>query len=85
MADWYHTPAPSAGLVPTADATLINGVGRYAGGPTVPLAVIRVLANKRYRFRLVSISCDPNYTFSIDSHNLVRQTLRQRPLLPPNA
>ncbi|KJA22859.1 multicopper oxidase [Hypholoma sublateritium FD-334 SS-4] len=70
LADWYHTPAPSAGLVPTSDATLINGRGRYAGGPAVPLAVIRVLHNKRYRFRLVSISCDPNFTFSIDGHVL---------------
>jgi iron transport multicopper oxidase len=24
----------------------------------------------RYRFRIVSISCDPNYTFSIDGHNM---------------
>ncbi|TFK34036.1 yellow laccase [Crucibulum laeve] len=70
LADWYHTPAPSAGLVPTADATLINGKGRYPGGPTVPLAVIRVLPLVRYRFRLVSISCDPNYVFSIDGHKL---------------
>src|SRR5947208_694684 len=23
-----------------------------------------------YRFRLVSISCDPSFTFSIDSHNM---------------
>ncbi|KAF9485557.1 laccase [Pholiota conissans] len=69
LADWYHTPAPSAGLVPTSDATLINGKGRYVGGPTVPLTVIRVLPNKRYRFRLVSISCDPNFTFSIDGHS----------------
>ena len=23
-----------------------------------------------YRFRLVSISCDPNFTFSIDGHNM---------------
>ncbi|KAJ3513771.1 hypothetical protein NLJ89_g2768 [Agrocybe chaxingu] len=70
LADWYHTPAPSAGLVPTPDATLINGVGRYAGGPTVPLAVITVLQNRRYRFRLVSTSCDPNYVFSIDGHSM---------------
>lgn len=70
LADWYHTPAPSAGLVPTADSTLINGKGRYAGGPTSPLAVIRVLPNKRYRFRLVSISCDPNFVFSIDGHTM---------------
>ncbi|KAF8159248.1 yellow laccase [Crassisporium funariophilum] len=70
LADWYHTPAPSAGLVPTPDSTLINGKGRYAGGPTVPLTVIRVLPNIRYRFRLISISCDPNYVFSIDGHTM---------------
>ncbi|KAJ3513766.1 hypothetical protein NLJ89_g2761 [Agrocybe chaxingu] len=70
LGDWYHVPAPSAGLVPTPDATLINGVGRYAGGPTIPLAVITVLPERRYRFRLVSISCDPNYTFSIDGHTM---------------
>ncbi|KAF8959650.1 yellow laccase [Flammula alnicola] len=66
----YHTVAPSAGLVPTADSTLINGLGRYSGGPTSPLTVIQVLPNKRYRFRLVSISCDPNFVFSIDGHNM---------------
>ncbi|KAF8194694.1 Cupredoxin [Pholiota molesta] len=66
----YHTPAPEAGLVPTSDATLINGKGRYAGGPTSPLSVIRVLPSKRYRFRLVSISCDPNFVFSIDGHTM---------------
>ncbi|KAF8999336.1 yellow laccase [Cyathus striatus] len=70
LADWYHTPAPSAGLVPTADAILINGKGRYPGGPTSPLTVIRVIPFVRYRFRLVSISCDPNFTFSIDGHTL---------------
>ncbi|RDB27756.1 Laccase-1 [Hypsizygus marmoreus] len=67
---WYHTPAPSAGLVPTSDATLINGLGRFVGGPSSPLAVIRVVKGLRYRFRLVSISCDPNYVFSIDGHTM---------------
>ncbi|KAG5649822.1 Acyl-coenzyme A oxidase 2 [Sphagnurus paluster] len=70
LADWYHTPAPSAGLVPTPDATLINGLGRQAGGATSPLAIINVQPNARYRFRLVSISCDPNYVFSIDGHTM---------------
>ncbi|KAL0954402.1 hypothetical protein HGRIS_003386 [Hohenbuehelia grisea] len=70
LADWYHTPAPSAGAVPTADSTLINGLGRFAGGPTSELAVINVQQNTKYRFRLVSISCDPNYVFSIDGHTL---------------
>ncbi|KAG6826651.1 hypothetical protein H0H92_014978 [Tricholoma furcatifolium] len=70
LADWYHTPAPDAGLVPTADATLINGQGRYSRGPSTPLAVITVTLGKRYRFRLVSVSCDPNYAFSIDEHTM---------------
>ncbi|KAG6878856.1 hypothetical protein C0992_007119 [Termitomyces sp. T32_za158] len=66
----YHTPAPSAGLIPTPDATLINGLGRSVNGDATPLAVINVVQGKRYRFRLVSISCDPNYIFSIDGHNM---------------
>ncbi|KAF5341080.1 hypothetical protein D9611_005994 [Ephemerocybe angulata] len=70
IADWYHTVAPEAGLVPTPDSTLINGKGRYAGGPTVPLTTIVVQPNTRYRFRLVSMSCDPNFTFKIDGHTM---------------
>ncbi|KAG6835987.1 hypothetical protein H0H93_012536 [Arthromyces matolae] len=70
LADWYHVPAPSAGLVPKADSILINGLGRYVGGDATPLAVVNVVKGKRYRFRLVSISCDPNFIFSIDSHTL---------------
>ena len=34
------------------------------------LSVINVEYGKRYRFRIVSISCDPWYTFSIDGHSL---------------
>lgn len=70
LADWYHVVSLKAGLVPTADSTLINGKGRYAAGPTSPLAVIQVIKGLRYRFRLVSISCDPNYQFSIDGHTM---------------
>ncbi|KAH9963716.1 Cupredoxin [Lactifluus volemus] len=44
------------------NSTLINGKGRYIGGPSVPLAV--------YRLRVVSISCDPAFDFSIDGHQL---------------
>jgi iron transport multicopper oxidase len=66
----YHTPAPSAGKFPTANSALINGAGRYSGGPATALTSITVKQGKRYRFRLVSASCDPNYTFSIDGHNM---------------
>ncbi|KAF9058481.1 laccase lcc6 [Rhodocollybia butyracea] len=52
-----------------SDATLINGLGRSATGSlTSPLAVISVKQGTRYRFRLVSTSCDPNFVFSIDGH-----------------
>ncbi|KDR71625.1 hypothetical protein GALMADRAFT_229583 [Galerina marginata CBS 339.88] len=70
LADWYHFTAPQAPSIPVSTATLINGLGRYVNGAASPLAVIKVLPNKRYRFRLISLSCDPNFTFSIDGHNL---------------
>lgn len=70
LGEWYHTPAPSAVGVPSADSTLINGKGRSVGGPLVDLEVLRVEHGKNYRFRLVSLSCDPNYIFSIDGHQL---------------
>ncbi|KAJ7153885.1 laccase 1 [Mycena crocata] len=70
IADWYHAPASTLGVVPTLISTLINGLGRYAGGPTSQLAVISVTKGKRYRFRLVSIACDPNWIFSIDNHTM---------------
>ncbi|KIK69235.1 hypothetical protein GYMLUDRAFT_35304 [Collybiopsis luxurians FD-317 M1] len=73
LADWYHPTgrqvlAHGGGAI--SNATLINGQGRYPGGPNTQLAVVNVQAGKRYRFRLVSMSCDPNYLFSIDGHNL---------------
>nr|AEO22162.1 laccase [Pleurotus ostreatus] len=70
LADWYHVVAPQNAVLPTPDSTLINGKGRFAGGATSALAVINVESNKRYRFRLISMSCDPNFTFSIDGHSL---------------
>ncbi|KAF8182576.1 yellow laccase [Pholiota molesta] len=74
LADWYHVVAPvlsASGTPPTSNSTLINGLGRYPTGPASDLAVITVQPNKRYRFRLVSLSCDPNFTFSIDGHTLI--------------
>lgn len=67
---------------------MINGKGRYLGGPEVPFAIVNVIHGKRsvpglalelkishrcynsYRFRLVSISCDPSFLFSIDNHTM---------------
>ncbi|CDO69469.1 Laccase [Trametes cinnabarina] len=71
LADWYHTAAKLGPAFPLgADSVLINGLGRYTGGNASDLAVITVEQGKRYRFRLVSLSCDPNFTFSIDGHNM---------------
>jgi iron transport multicopper oxidase len=54
----------------TADSTLVNGLGRYPGGPSSPLSVVNVQSGKRYRFRLVAMVCDSFITFSIDGHNM---------------
>ncbi|KAG2035309.1 laccase [Suillus americanus] len=72
LSDWYHVVAPVLRHIigTTANSSLINGLGRYAGGPMSELAVITVEQGKRYRMRLVSMSCDPNFYFSIDGHNL---------------
>ncbi|KAK2463918.1 hypothetical protein APHAL10511_004090 [Amanita phalloides] len=70
LADWYHIPSPAAGTSPDFNSTLINGLGRYSGGPKSPLAVINVKPNKRYRMRLLSLSCDPDFIFSIDNHTM---------------
>ena len=67
----YHYPSPQAPLGPVPNSTLINGLGRFSGGPNSTLAVINVVRGLRYRFRLISISCDPNFVFSIDGHNMV--------------
>ncbi|KAF5341060.1 hypothetical protein D9611_005950 [Ephemerocybe angulata] len=71
VGDWYHGPAPSLAAIPEADSTLINGKGRFVGGPAAELAIVNVVRNRRYRFRLVSISCDPNFVFSIDGHVMI--------------
>ncbi|KAG9309011.1 laccase [Chiua virens] len=73
LSDWYHTSAVELGTIfgpVTASSSLINGLGRYSGGPTGPLAVINVQHGLRYRFRIVSMSCDPQFNFTIDGHRM---------------
>ncbi|GLB43059.1 putative multicopper oxidase family protein [Lyophyllum shimeji] len=77
LADWYHNLAPAAqnvffqtGVVPIPDSGLINGKGRFVGGPLVPYAVVNVEKGKRYRLRIFAISCRPFFTFSVDNHNI---------------
>ncbi|KAI9509110.1 laccase [Russula earlei] len=69
--DWYHYLSVNSPPIPMFSSVLINGKGRYPGGPSEPpLAVVNVQQGTRYRFRLVSISCDPSFTFSIDGHQM---------------
>ncbi|KAF9233718.1 laccase [Melanogaster broomeanus] len=68
LADWYHINAFDVTPTTEPDSLLINGLGRYVGGPSTPLSVINVVQGKRYRIRLLSMSCKPDYLFSIDSH-----------------
>ncbi|KAG1850643.1 laccase [Suillus subluteus] len=67
----YHTVGPVLRQIigVLANSTLINGLGRYAGGPASDLAVISVEQGKRYRMRLVAMSCNSQFLFSIDGHN----------------
>ena len=69
----YHDPSTTLGEIfgpVEAIATLINGKGRYSGGPSSPLSVINVEKGLRYRFRVVSTSCDPFFNFTIDGHRM---------------
>jgi len=74
IGDWYHLPALQAFadktiVAPTPDSVVINGKARYAGGPDTPLSVIGpVLPNKKYRFRLINISCFAYFSVSLDGH-----------------
>ncbi|KAI6111945.1 laccase [Pisolithus croceorrhizus] len=71
LSDWYHKLSPQMYNPPfTPDSTLINGLGRYAGGPKSPLAIVNVEEGKRYRFRIIGASCDPWFNFTIDGHKM---------------
>ncbi|KAG8743082.1 laccase, partial [Ceratobasidium sp. 428] len=81
LEDWYHLPAPTlqaqflstnntALAAPVPDSALINGRGRYIGGPTVPRTVINVTKGKRYRLRVINMSAIGSYTFSVEGHRL---------------
>ncbi|KAJ7889560.1 laccase 3 [Mycena olivaceomarginata] len=64
------------GIVPVQDSGLINGKGRYAGGPLGlalqvgywTVASIAFCADHPCRFRVFSLSCRPFMTLSFDNH-----------------
>ncbi|KAG9309110.1 laccase [Chiua virens] len=74
LSDWYHTSSVQLGEIigagVNADSSLINGLGRYVGGPASPLTVINVQQGLRYRFRVIGLSCGPQFNFTIDGHRM---------------
>nr|QPA20086.1 laccase 3 [Amylostereum areolatum] len=71
LADWYHYMSSEAPRIPAFNTTLINGLGRDPGTTAnTSLAVINVVHGQRYRFRVIAMSCDPNFLFSVDRHQL---------------
>ncbi|KIK78247.1 laccase [Paxillus rubicundulus Ve08.2h10] len=73
LSDWYHTPSIQLGAIfgeVAANSTLINGRGRYSGGPLQPLTVIDVTPCLRYRFRVIGLSCFSSFNFTIDGHRM---------------
>ncbi|KXN80968.1 Laccase-4 [Leucoagaricus sp. SymC.cos] len=72
ITEWYHGLSNTfPDIAPGPDSTLINGKGRFPGGPKVDLSVVNVEYGKRYRLRLISMACEPNFNFSIDGHDLL--------------
>nr|BAI66141.1 laccase [Pleurotus salmoneostramineus] len=69
IGDWYHVPSPQEGIPPSADSTLFNGKGRFRDNPTAELLVMSVVKGRRYRIRLINISCDAWFDFAIDGHS----------------
>lgn len=68
LMDWYHKNAYEVAATDNADSILINGVGRYIGGPEVPLSHLTVEYGRRYRIRLLNMACKSTLVFTIDSH-----------------
>ncbi|KAJ7124460.1 laccase 17 [Mycena epipterygia] len=75
LADWYHEPAEQLmdqykldGVTPPPASGLVNGVGRYIGGPEVPWSVINVVQGKRLRF--ANVAGFAAFIVSIDGHTM---------------
>ncbi|KIJ65363.1 multicopper oxidase [Hydnomerulius pinastri MD-312] len=71
LSDWFHLLSSQLISPPfNPNSTLINGKGRYPGGPLTDLAVFNVEQGKRYRFRIIGASCDPWFNFTMDGHTM---------------
>ncbi|KAG6382194.1 laccase [Boletus reticuloceps] len=66
----YQSPYALKRFFAMPNSTLINGMGRYSGGPSAPLSVINVQQGLRYRFRVIAMSCESNFNFTVDGHRM---------------
>ncbi|KAG6830883.1 hypothetical protein H0H87_006878, partial [Tephrocybe sp. NHM501043] len=76
LADWIHIASPTPIGSNLSMSTLINGLGRTIQkevtlNTAAPLAIINVEAGKRYRFRLIGLSCDAPFNFTIHDHTMM--------------
>ncbi|KAJ6480928.1 Cu-oxidase-domain-containing protein [Mycena sanguinolenta] len=77
VADWWHNTSTSGlanylvtQIIPVSDDGLVNGKGRFQGGPEVEYAAVAVKKGLRYRFRLINMSVRANFLVSIDNHTM---------------
>ncbi|KAG0012847.1 hypothetical protein BGZ81_001351, partial [Podila clonocystis] len=82
LTDHYQTISPLGGIPPEPNSTLINGKGRYPGGPSVPLSVINFIRGSRYRLRVLNLGTATAINFSIDGHQLTVIEVDGTPVQP---
>jgi multicopper oxidase len=63
-------------------SALVNGKGRYKGGPAVPLTVVDVEPGAMVRFRLINASSTYELWFSIDEHDFTVIAADGTPIKP---
>ncbi len=67
----YFSDDNGGGHEPVPDSGLINGKGRYEGGPNTPWHVFNVVQGQRYRFRVINQSAFAQFRFAIQGHKMI--------------
>ncbi|KAI0297808.1 laccase [Multifurca ochricompacta] len=68
LSDWYHYVSTVAPTINVANSTLINGKGRYSGGPTnVSLAEVYVHHGKRHELTVIEVDGQNVQPLLVDS------------------
>ncbi|KAI9511061.1 laccase [Russula earlei] len=85
LGDWYHnvSAVTSQTLTHPFDSALINGKGRYPGGPQVPLAVVNVQRNRRHRLTVIEVDGNNVQPLVVDSLDIFAGIRSLPTRLPP--